>query len=113
MNLKREQKDALRDQAVALWDAAEIQGSAIGELGDGEMLSSMDRPEGSDATSRLRAEVEDLKAQLESSAESFVNSRLQLAQDNLALQTKLELQTPDDVQEELEWMGKLKRLQRF
>lgn len=74
----------------------------------------MDRSEDSDAASRLRVEVEDLKAQLESSAESFANSRLKkLAQDNLALQTKLELQTPDDVQEELEWMGKLKRLQRF
>ena len=124
---KREQKCALHDEVVALRDATEAtamrdalnnanrcmtRGTAIGVPSDGGIISSIAQPEGSDVTSRLHAEVEGLKAQLKSSTESFATSRRQLAQENVALQTKLGLLTPKG-QDELDWMDKLMRLQRF
>jgi hypothetical protein len=126
LTLKKEREQALKQKQGFQDEVAPLQNSlnivnhcirmapanAMGELSDGGLLSSMDRPEGSDVTSRLRAEIEGLKAQLKSSAESFVTSRRQLTKENVVLQTKLELLTPQ-IQEELEWREKCMRLHHF
>ena len=121
------QKQAFHDEVASLQHALNIakhcirmtQGSAIGELGDGEMLSSVDRPKGSDVTSessdvtsRIRADIENLKDHLMSSVESSAASKRSLAQENVALQEKLKV-LPPPAQAELKWMVNFKRLQRF
>ena len=121
------QKQAFHDEVASLQHALNIakhcirmtQGSAIGELGDGEMLSSVDRPKGSDVTSessdvtsRIRADIENLKDHLMSSVESSAASKRSLAQENVALQEKLKV-LPPQAQAELKWMVNFKRLQRF
>ena len=90
-------------------------GSAIGELEDGEM--PVDQPEGSDVTSeisdvtsRIRADVEDLKDHLKSSVESSATSKRPLAQENIALKENRKV-LPPPAQAELKWMVNFKRLQ--
>ena len=72
----------------------------------------MARPGGSDATSRFRAEVEDPKAEMKSSAEIVATSKRPLKQESVFLQEKLKLLPPPG-QEESEWMVNFKYLEHF